>query len=127
MLDETENTAARAPAPCPDRPNCVSSMAQDPRHFIAPLAVDDDPERAFRRLGRLIQEMPGSRLIKYGDTYIHAECRTRWLRFIDDLECYLDRNAAVIHIRSASRLGYSDLGVNRRRVERLRRMMAAND
>lgn len=65
--------------------------------------------------------MPRAKVVREKANYIHAECRTRFLRFVDDLEFLFDDNDAVIHVRSASRVGYSDLGVNRKRVEQFRR------
>ena len=68
----------------------------------------------------LLEAVPRTRIITATDDYLHAVCRTR-LGFPDDVECLLSPEGGVIHVRSASRLGYSDWGVNRRRVEDLRR------
>ena len=108
-------------APCPDRPNCVCSRDDAPlRHRVEPLAVAGDPAAAFTRLGSLLAAAPRTVIVTATPDYLHAACRTR-LGFVDDLECRLCPTEHVIHVRSASRLGYSDFGVNRARVEALRR------
>jgi uncharacterized protein (DUF1499 family) len=65
-------------------------------------------------------ELPRTRIVKETEDYLHAECRSALFRFVDDLELQLRPSESIIAVRSASRLGYSDLGVNRRRVEGLR-------
>ena len=108
-------------APCPDRPNCVCSRGDaSPRHRVEPFAVAGDPATAFTRLKSLLDATPRTVIVTATPDYIHAACRTR-LGFVDDLECHLCPTERVIHIRSASRLGYYDFGANRGRVEALRR------
>jgi uncharacterized protein (DUF1499 family) len=107
--------------PCPNRPNCVSSQSSDPRHAIEPLRYDIPANKVHQKLLKVVKNMPRTKVVKEKANYIHAECRTRFLRFVDDLEFLFDDNDDVIHVRSASRVGYSDLGVNRKRVEQLRR------
>lgn len=110
-------------APCPDRPNCVCSRNDaSTRHRIEPLAVSGQPEAAFARLKELVAGMPRTVVVAAADDYFHAACRTR-LGFVDDLECRLCPTGRVIHVRSASRMGYYDFGVNRARVEALRRRL----
>lgn len=108
-------------APCPDRPNCVSSSSRDPRHFVDPITFTAEPAAAMQAMKALVGSMPRTKIVTATGHYIHAECRTRLLRFTDDLEILLDREARVFHVRSASRIGYSDLGVNWKRVETIRR------
>ena len=106
--------------PCPPKPNCVCSRHDaSPRHRVEPIAVEGDPAAAFARLKLLLEETSRTEIVTATDDYIHAVCRTR-IGFADDVECLLSSEEGVIHIRSASRLGYSDWGVNRRRVEGLR-------
>ncbi len=105
-------------APCPNSPNCVSSYENSPEHGIAPLTFDGSPEAALARLDTLVASMPGAHLEQIHGPYRHYTFRTRWVGYIDDVEFYLDGDA--IQVRSASRSGYSDLGVNRRRVESIR-------
>ena len=108
-------------APCPDRPNCVCSRDDaSPRHRVEPFAVAGDPAAAFARLKSLLSATPRTVIVTATPDYLHAACRTR-LGFVDDLECRLCPTEHVIHVRSASRLGYYDFGANRARVEALRR------
>lgn len=112
-------------APCPRRWNCVRSRGEPRRrHRIAPFDGASDPDAAFARLKRLVADMPRTRVTSATDNYLRARCRTR-IGFVDDLELLLCREQGVIHVRSASRIGIHDLGVNRRRVERLRRRFEA--
>jgi uncharacterized protein (DUF1499 family) len=105
-------------AACPGSPNCVSSQAVDEGHRIAPLLFSDDPDAAFARL-KLVLGRRGDTTIRVDlPGYLRVELRTRL--FVDDGEFLLDRTQRVIHIRSASRLGYSDLGKNRSRIEEIR-------
>ena len=107
--------------PCPPKPNCVCSRHDaSPRHRVEPFAVSGDPAQAISRLKSLLEGLPRTRIVTATDDYLHAVCRTR-LGFPDDVECLLSPEENVIHVRSASRVGYSDWGVNRRRVEGLRR------
>ena len=110
-------------APCPNRPNCVCSRDDAaPRHRVEPFAVTGDPAAAFGRLKDLLAGAPRTVLVATTDHYLHAACRSR-LGFVDDLECRLCPATGVIHVRSASRIGYWDFGVNRARIEALRRRL----
>jgi uncharacterized protein (DUF1499 family) len=107
-------------SPCPDSPNCVSSQSSDNKHFIEPLRYEGTEQKAMEQLIDVIQVMKRCRIITIGDHYVHAEFTSAIFRFVDDVEFYFDSEAKVIHIRSASRIGYSDLGVNRQRMEKIR-------
>ena len=109
-------------SPCPAFCTCVSSREDAPtRHRIEPFDAGEDPDDAFARLKRLVADTPRTRIATATDEYLHARCRTR-VGFVDDLEFLLCRRQGLIHVRSASRIYVAwDLGVNRRRVERLRR------
>ncbi len=107
-------------APCPERPNCVSSLAEDKSHQIAPLAMPGAAEEALQRVTETIEAMPRARIVTSGDGYLHAEFTSRLFRFVDDLELLYDDSVHGFQVRSASRTGYSDLGANRKRVEALR-------
>ena len=112
-------------APCGSRPNCVCGRADaQARHRVEPFAVSGDAAAAFSRLKNLVAGMPRTAIVTATDDYLHAVCRTP-LGFADDLECRLCRAHSMIHIRSAPRLGYYDFGVNRARVEALRRQLQA--
>ena len=103
---------------CPDSPNCVSSQADDGRHRIAPLAFNGDPDAAFARLKLVLGQRSDTTIREELPGYLRVELRT--LLFVDDGEFMLDRSRQVIQVRSASRLGYSDLGKNRSRMEEIR-------
>ena len=105
---------------CPGTPNCVASEASDPEFRIEPFALSDDPAADWTRLLEVVEAHPRTTIIAREPEYLRAVCRSPILRFADDLEFLLDRAAGVIHVRSASRIGHSDLGVNRDRVAVLR-------
>lgn len=107
-------------APCPDTPNCVSSQAPDRAHRIEPLPLGGTPEEALGRLREIIEAMPRAVVEQVEDGRLKARFRSLVFGFVDDLELAADPAAGVIHVRSGSRVGYSDLGVNRRRVEEIR-------
>ncbi|MEA5627825.1 DUF1499 domain-containing protein [Nostoc sp. UHCC 0251] len=107
-------------APCPNSPNCVSSQSTDAVHKIAPLTFTSTPEEAITNLKKIIESLPRTKIITESQDYLYAEFKSALLGFVDDVEFYLDRNANVIQVRSASRLGQSDLGVNRQRIETIR-------
>jgi uncharacterized protein (DUF1499 family) len=105
-------------AACPASPNCVSSQADDERHRIAPLAFSDDPDAAIARLKRVLGQRRDTTMLEELPGYLRVELRTHL--FTDDGEFLLDRTQRVVHVRSASRLGYSDLGKNRSRMNEIR-------
>ncbi len=112
----------RSPAPCPATPNCVSSGdAADHAHFVPPLRYRDARDEARTRLLTILHTMPRTRVVEDRAGYLRAECVSRVWRFVDDVECWFDEREPLIHVRSASRTGHSDLGVNRRRVEHIRK------
>ena len=104
--------------------NSVSSFATTDAHRIAPLDASPDPQAAFARLRAVMAGWPGATVVEERPGYLYAECRTRWMGFVDDVEFLLDPGAGVIHVRSASRLGRRDLGTNRGRVEAIRTALA---
>ena len=106
--------------PAPPTPNCVNSQSTEDYSKIPPLAYSGDGKVALARLQALVAALPAARVIDFRADYVYAEFRTKWLGFVDDVEFYLDENAGVIHVRSASRLGYKDFGVNRQRVTEIR-------
>ena len=112
-------------APCPTSPNCVSSQTDQDSKLIEPFKYDGDRQAARTRLLSVIAGFPRTRVKTEDDRYIHVVFTTRLLRFKDDVEFYFAEDEPVIHVRSASRVGYSDLGTNRRRVEALRKAFAA--
>ncbi|NKI34745.1 DUF1499 domain-containing protein [Wenzhouxiangella sp. XN79A] len=109
---------------CPSSPNCVSS-ADDPgdSHYIAPIRIQGDPGAAWQALQDMLDEDRSFEIVASNERYIRAVATTKILRFKDDVEFLLDRAAGTIGMRSASRIGYSDLGKNRSRMEDLRARM----
>ena len=107
--------------PMPRSPNAVSSTtAKDDKHYIEPLKFDGTAEVAWKRLNEIVSGQKGVTVVSTNAGYTYAEFKTPLMGYIDDVEFALDTNASVIHVRSASRLGESDLGLNRKRVEAIR-------
>ena len=114
--------------PCPSRPNCVSSLAEKKSQFVEAFQSHGDIAEALSRLALIIGGYPRTTIEVLSGTHLHAVFRSAVFRFADDLEFMADVgvNPPVLHVRSASRLGYSDLGVNRKRVEKLREAFEAS-
>ena len=110
-------------APCRRTPNCVCSQANpdDGEHYIAPLTF----RGPMAQLREAVESMERATVIAADGNYLYAEYRTKLLRYVDDLELFYDPTAGLVHVRSASRLGRRDFGVNRKRVERLRSLIQA--
>ncbi|HSD60534.1 MAG TPA: DUF1499 domain-containing protein [Burkholderiales bacterium] len=106
-------------APCPASPNCVSSDADDD-HAVEPLRLALPAEKSWRAIREAVAALPRTAFVTETDDYLHAECQSALLGFVDDLELHLRPTEGIVAVRSASRLGHSDLGVNRKRVEGLR-------
>jgi uncharacterized protein (DUF1499 family) len=111
-------------APCPTSPNCVSSEPGSGDHWVEPFAYEGDGRAVLARFVALVEELPRVEIVTREADYAHAAFTTKWMRFTDDLELRIDESSSVIHVRSASRLGHSDLGANRDRVESLRPVFA---
>ena len=107
-------------AACPSSPNCVSSQSLDAEHKIEPLTYNSTTVEAMAQLKKVIESEEKTQIISETPNYLYAEFSTKLMGFVDDVEFYLDEAAKVIHVRSASRLGQSDLGVNRKRIETIR-------
>ncbi|PPK76947.1 uncharacterized protein (DUF1499 family) [Methylobacter tundripaludum] len=119
-LSTVTQASAKQLLPCPSSPNCVSSQATDADHAIAPFKIAGNIEEAWAALKKaLISQSRTVITDETGDT-LHAQATSLVFRFVDDIDAILDTDARVIHIRSASRTGYGDFGVNRKRVEMLR-------
>jgi uncharacterized protein (DUF1499 family) len=112
-------------AVCPSSPNCVSSLSADEKHRIAPITFNGDPDAAFDRLKLVLGRRGDTTIIQEKSGYLLVELRTAL--FVDDGEFLLDRAQSAIQVRSASRLGYSDLGKNRIRMEEIRSQFVAGD
>ena len=105
---------------CPESPNCVSSFESDAEHGIQPL------QASLRQVEQVLLGLDEANIVESGDGYLYAEFTSRLMRYVDDVEFLEDSTAGVIHVRSASRLGYSDLGANRKRIENIRGLLTKN-
>ena len=102
-------------AACPGSPNCVNSQSDDSQSKIEPL-----PTVSIEEIKKVVERMERTTIIESTDNYLYAEFKSKLMGFVDDVEFYLDSDANVVHVRSASRLGQSDAGVNRKRIEAIR-------
>lgn len=105
------------------KPNSVCSHASSGYAAIDPFPAGDDPAATWDRLKTIVDGQ--AEIIEANDHYLYAEYSTPLMGYVDDVEFLLDRNAGVIHLRSASRLGYSDMGANRKRIEKIRQQLGA--
>jgi len=107
---------------CPASPNCVSSVAEpsDTEHHIAPFPLKGTGVTSLLTLRRIIEAQPRTKIVSFQDSYLRAEFTSLIMRFTDDMEFFFDEQAQKVQVRSASRVGYSDMGANRKRVELLR-------
>lgn len=116
--------------PCPDKPNCVSSQATDKQHLIQPIYFTGTRQDAHVRLVQVLNASKGTKIIVVEENYIRVEFSSKIFRFIDDAEFYFPSNQTekiFINLRSASRIGYSDLGANRERIEQIRTLFKQNN
>jgi len=115
-------------AACKRRLNCVSSQAEpgDAQRYVAPIPFGGTTAEAMAAARRAVESMPRAAVMRQDPNYLHAEFASKWLGFVDDVEFTFDEAAGLLHLRSASRLGRRDYGVNRQRVEALRAAIGAN-
>ena len=106
--------------PCPESPNCVVSQNGDTEHQIEPITYSGDRDNAKDTMLKVLSVVPRTEVIKQTENYIYAQSTSRLMGFVDDLEFYFPEDQKTIEIRSASRMGESDIGVNRRRLEQIR-------
>lgn len=106
-------------APCPESPNCISTRApaEDTQHFVDPIPVAGEPDKVIAALAAIVEERPRMRVIERGDHYVRATATSALFRFVDDVDFLVDSEEGVLHMRSASRVGQGDMGVNRTRYE----------
>ncbi|MFT4863256.1 MAG: hypothetical protein ACI95C_002486 [Pseudohongiellaceae bacterium] len=100
--------------PCPDSPNCVSSFESDETHGIAPLNGSLD------QISAILRDLDEANIVNANSNYLYAEFTSPIMGYVDDVEFMFDEISGMTHVRSASRLGYSDLGANRKRIEAIR-------
>lgn len=107
--------------PCPPSRNCVSTEAESEIHYVAPFVLAVNTIDGWREVHRAVGGLPRTRIVQESGHYLRAECKSSFFRFVDDLELRLVEPEGIIAVRSSSRVGYFDFGVNRKRVENLRR------
>lgn len=114
--------------PCVNKPNCVSSVEARPNQHVEPYKIPPHAKHngvaftsteVFALLLEEIKALPRTSIVTANEHYIHVEVRSRWFKFVDDLECVLVPEQSIIHFRSGARVGYADFGVNRKRVQKL--------
>ncbi|MEO8166465.1 MAG: DUF1499 domain-containing protein [Betaproteobacteria bacterium] len=110
----------------PSTPNAVCSQATGGYHQIAPLTYKGTLEQAMKALKAIVENTPHTQIVELKNDYLYAEFASALVGFVDDVEFYFPQNANIIDVRSASRLGYSDLGVNRKRIETIRAELSAS-
>lgn len=109
-------------AACPKSFNCVSSLESDPGKKVEPLHYASSRAAARERLAALLKNMPRCSIVDMQTDRIRATFKTRFFKFVDDVDFYFDPDHPVIHVRSASRIGYYDFGANRRRVNTIHKL-----
>ncbi len=113
-------------AQCPTAPNCVSSQAKDKKHYIEPLLLTGTPSEVKNNILKILTDSQVSKIVVVENNYIRAEFTSKVFHFVDDVEFYFPDTKSeeiTIHVRSASRVGYSDFGVNRKRIEQIRSLL----
>lgn len=106
---------------CPNSPNCVSSQSESESHHIDPLPYNSSGDEAMKKIKKTILAMPRTNLVEEKEHYLHVEFKSSVLRFVDDVEIIIDDSEKLIHLRSASRIGHSDFGANRRRIDEIKK------
>jgi uncharacterized protein (DUF1499 family) len=109
--------------PCPSKPNCVSSQATDKDHYILPINFTGTTQDAQDQLLQILNALERTNVIVVQENYIRVEFTSKIFKFVDDVEFYFpstNTDKIIIHFRSASRIGYSDLGANQQRIEQIR-------
>ena len=106
--------------PCPNTPNCVSTQATDAKHKISPISYSGAMSEAKEKIIKIVNSLKRTKIITNTENYIHAEVRTATFKFVDDVEFLFDDSEKIIQFRSRARSGHSDMGVNRKRMEKIR-------
>jgi uncharacterized protein (DUF1499 family) len=113
--------------PCPKSPNCVSTQSTDEKHKMSPLSYNTSLEEAKGKILNILNTLKRVKIITETNNYLHVEFRTLVFRFVDDVEFYFDDSEKIVHFRSAARLGYSDMGVNRKRMENITKLFLSGN
>ena len=109
--------------PCPKSPNCVCSQADDDDHKIAPIAFDGTAAEGMQKLKALLGKDDTVKIVEGDENYLYAEFTSGFFGFVDDVEFAV--GSKLIQVRSASRIGYGDMGANRKRIEEIRRQFTS--
>ena len=115
----THDMTKRVMQPCGDKPNCVSTIDERQQFHLAPYQLVGDV--SIEQIAKAALQIPRSKVVAQEDNYLHIECTSKILRFVDDLE--LEINGTTLVVRSESRVGRSDFGVNRKRADQLRAIL----
>lgn len=102
--------------PCPESPNCVSTQTQQKSKQMEPIPFELDPKEMIKIIQGVVESLPNTHLEKESLSYLHYTFKSAIFRFTDDVEFLIDAEQKLIHFRSASRTGYSDMGVNKKRM-----------
>ena len=113
-------------SPCPESPNCVSSDAEDDAHNIEVFKLNPDYKNNWQAIYETVSSLTRTKVITFNQHYIHAECSSAFFGFVDDLQLHLREQEEYVAVKSAARLGHSDFGVNRKRVNHLRQLLLKN-
>jgi uncharacterized protein (DUF1499 family) len=112
--------------PCPDSPNCVSTQSQSRRHAMEPLPYLETADKSRERILTILKDIKRTKIVEQTGSSIHVEFRSALWGFVDDVAFFFDDSARLVHFRSASRSGYYDFGVNRRRMQKISEKYLAN-
>ena len=110
--------------PCPPSPKCISSFAEDDKYGTSSFYFAGESVPAWQSLTSIIRDMDRAEIISQTGTYLHVEFTSPIFRFVDDVEFLLDPKSRKIDMRSASRMGYSDFGVNSRRLKKIHKLFS---
>lgn len=110
-------------AACPASPNCICTQVEDVGHHMDAIRITGSTADALAKLKQAIATMPRAKIVTESADYLHVECTSLIFRFVDDVEFWIDGPNQTIHFRSASRVGHGDLGVNRKRMEAIRKVL----
>ena len=108
-------------ADCPDKPNCVSTKSSTTEQKVLPLTYKGPYQKTKNKLLSIVKSIPRSKIVSNKENFLHVEFTSKIFRFVDDVEFYFNE-PGIIHFRSASRIGHSDMGVNRNRIEKIRHL-----
>jgi len=120
QVAEARQTHADVLSPCPQKPNCVSSVNTEKSRFVAPLQYSGSAKAAQARLLKVLDSLKGAHVVTSDEHYIHAEFMSPIFKFVDDVEFLIDENTQTIQLKSASRVGSYDFGANRKRITKIR-------